>query len=90
MYNKAKAAIDMRNDSSKRQVAFLRAMEKMREAMDLAWKDFFEKNPSKKEGDVWRWVEERLRTVRNSKDQRREVPITVKNGLRKKLRSEFR
>jgi hypothetical protein len=75
MYHKAKAAIDMRNDSLKREVSFLRAMQKMREEMDLAWKDFFEKNPGKKEGDVWRWVEERLRSVQNSKDQRRGVPI---------------
>jgi len=50
----------MRNDSLKREVAFLRAMQKMREEMDPAWKDFFEKNPGKKEEDVWRRVEERL------------------------------
>ena len=59
----------MRNDSLKREVAFLRAMQKMREEMDLAWKDFFEKNRGKKEEDVWRRVEERLRSKQNSKDQ---------------------
>jgi hypothetical protein len=69
MYHKAKVGIDMRNDSLKREVAFLRAMQKMREEMDWAWKDFFEKNPGKKEEDVWRRVEERLRSKQNSKDQ---------------------
>ena len=69
MYHKAKVGIDMRNDSLKREVAVLRAMQKMREEMDLAWKDFFEKNPGKKEEDVWRRVEERLRSKQNSKDQ---------------------
>ena len=69
MYHKAKVGIDVRNDSLKREVAFLRAMQKMREEMDLAWKDFFVKNPGKKEEDVWRRVEERLRSKQNSKDQ---------------------
>ena len=32
-----------------------------------------QKNPDKKEEDVWRRVEERLRTERNSKDQEKEV-----------------
>jgi len=53
----------------KREVAFLRAMQKMREEMGLAWKDFFEKNPGEKEEDVWRRVEERLRSKQNWKDQ---------------------
>jgi hypothetical protein len=69
MYDKTRVGIDMRNDSLKREVAFLHPMQKMREEMDLAWKDFFEKNPGKKEGDVWRWVEERLRSKQNLKDQ---------------------
>ena len=69
MYHKAKVGIDMRNDSLKREVAFLSAMQKMTEEMDLAWKDFFEKNPGKKEEDVWRRVEERVRSKQNSKDQ---------------------
>ena len=38
-------------------------LEKMREEMDRAWKDFFEKNPSKKEADILRQVEERMRGV---------------------------
>jgi len=69
MYYNAKVGIDMRNDSVKWEAAFLRALQKMREEMDLAWKDFFEKNPGKKEEDVWRRVEERLRSKQNSKDQ---------------------
>jgi hypothetical protein len=69
MYPKVKVGIEMRNDSLKSEVAFLRAIQKMREEMDLAWKDFFEKNPGKKEKDVWRRVEERLRSKQNSKDQ---------------------
>ena len=69
MYHKAKVGIDMRNDSLKREVAFLSAMQKMTEEMDLAWKDFFEKDPGKKEEDVWRRVEERVRSKQNSKDQ---------------------
>jgi hypothetical protein len=69
MDDKVKLGIDMRNDSLKREVAFLHAKQKMREEMDLAWKDFFEKNPGKKKEDVWRWVEERLRSKQNSEDQ---------------------
>jgi hypothetical protein len=69
MDHKTKVGIDIRNDSLKWEVAFLRAMQIMREEMGLAWKDFFEKNPDKKEEDVWRRVEERLRSKQNSKDQ---------------------
>ena len=68
MHDKARVEIDMRNDSLKREVAFLHPMQKMREEIDLAWKDFFEKNP-KNEEDVWRLVEERLRSKQNLKDQ---------------------
>lgn len=73
MYDKAGVGIDMRNHSSKREVAFLHPMQKMRKEMDLAWKDFFEKNPGKTEEDVWRRVEERLRSKQNSKDEDRGV-----------------
>ena len=45
------------------------ASQKVRKEMDRAWKDFFEKNPDKKEEEVWRRLEERLRTKQNSKDQ---------------------
>ena len=38
-------------------------LEKMRKEMDRAWRDFFEKNPSKKEADILRQVEERMRGV---------------------------
>jgi hypothetical protein len=59
----------MRNDLSKGQVALLCALQKMREEMGRAWKGFFEKNPDKEEEDVWRGVEERLRSKQNLKDQ---------------------
>ena len=52
----------MRNNSLKRQVAFLRAMQEMRGEMDRVWKDFFKKNPDKKEEHIRRRVEERLRS----------------------------
>lgn len=69
MDHKAKVETDMKNDSLKRETTFLYVKRQMREEMDLAWRDFFEKNPGKKEEDVWPWVEERLRTKQNSKDQ---------------------
>ena len=37
--------------------------------MDLAWMDFFKKNPDKKEEDVWRRLEERLRSKQNSEHE---------------------
>ena len=43
--------------------------QKIREEMDLVWRDFFEKNPGKKREDVWGWLEERLRSVQNSNDE---------------------
>jgi hypothetical protein len=69
MDHKAKVGIDMKNGSLKREVTFLYVKRQMREEMELAWKDFFEKNPGKKEEDVWRRIEERLRSKQNSKDQ---------------------
>ncbi len=42
---------------------------KMREEMNRVWKDFFEKNPGMKEEDVWRRVEERLRSVHEGSAQ---------------------
>ena len=69
MDHKAKVGIDMKKDSLKREVTFLYVKRQMREEMDLAWKDFFEKNPGNKEEDVWRRIEERLRSNQNSKDQ---------------------
>jgi hypothetical protein len=53
----------------KREGAFLHVKQKMREEMHRAWKDFLDKNPDMKEEDVWQWVEERLRSKQNSKDQ---------------------
>jgi len=73
MHDKARVEIDMRNDSLKREVAFLHPMQKMREEMDLAWKDFFEKNPDKNEEDVWRRLGERSRSKQNSKDEDKEA-----------------
>ena len=72
MHHKAKVGIDMKNHSMEGEVAFLHPIQKMRKEMDLAWKDFFEKNPGKKE-DVWRWVEERLGSKQISKDGARGV-----------------
>ena len=63
----------MRDGLLEGEVALLCASQKMRKEMDRAWKDFFEKNPDKKEEDVWRRVEDRLRTKQNSKDQDKEV-----------------
>jgi hypothetical protein len=40
----------------------------MREEMDRARKDFFEKNPDKKEEDVWRQIEEQLASKQNAKN----------------------
>jgi hypothetical protein len=59
---RAKVRVAMRNNSLKRQVAFLRAMQEMRGEMDRVWKDFFKKNPDKKEEHIRRRVEERLRS----------------------------
>ena len=58
----------MRNDLLEGEVALLCALQKMKEEMDRAWKDFFEKNPDEKREDVWRRVEEQLRSKQNSKD----------------------
>ena len=69
MDHKAKVGIDMENASLKREAAFLYVKQQMREEMILAWDDFFRKNPGKKEEDVWRRIEERLRSKQNSKDQ---------------------
>jgi len=78
--DKGKVRIAMKNNSLKRHVAFLRAMQEMREEMDRVWKDFFEKNPDEKEEVVRRWLEERLRSVQDSKDQGKGVLITVQNA----------
>ena len=80
----------MKNNSLKHDVTFLCAMQAMREEMDRVWKDFFEKNPDEKEEVARRWLEDRLRSVQNSKDQQEGAPIAVENAQRKKLRSEFR
>jgi len=69
MDHKAKVGIDMRDDSLQREVAFLYVKRQMREEMVLAWEDFFEKNPGNKEEDVWRRIEERLRSKQNPEDQ---------------------
>ncbi len=53
--------------------ALLHLEQKIRKEMDLVWRDFFEKNPGKKREDVLRWLEERLRSVQNSKDEDKEA-----------------
>ncbi len=52
--DKGKVRLAMKNNTLKRHVAFLRAMQEMREEMDRVWKDFFEKNPEEKEEVVRR------------------------------------
>ena len=78
------------NNSLKRQVALLRAMQEMRSEMDRVWKDFFEKNPAEKEEVVRRWLEERLRSPQNSEDQDKGILITAQNAQRKKPGRELR
>lgn len=73
MDHKARVGIDMKKDLLKREVTFLYVKQQMREEMDLAWKDFFEKNPGKNEEEVWRRIEERLRSIQNPQDQDREA-----------------
>ena len=51
----------------------LHLKQKIREEMDLAWTDFFEKNPGKKGEDVLRWLEERFRSVQDSRDEDQEA-----------------
>jgi hypothetical protein len=70
----------MKNDSLKGEVTLLYLTRQMREEMDLAWKDFFEKNPSEKEADVWRRIGERFRSEQNSKDQDKRLLIAVQNA----------
>ena len=55
--------------------ALLHLEQKVREEMDLVWRDFFEKNPDKKREDVLRWLEERLRSVQNWNDEDKEVYV---------------
>ena len=79
--DKGRVRIAMKNNTLlKRHVAFLRAMQEMREEMDRVWKDFFEKNPEEKEVVVRRPLEGRLRSLQNSKDLHKGVLITVKNA----------
>jgi hypothetical protein len=61
MEHERKVGIRKGNNSSKRKSAFSRAKQKMKEEMDQAWKDFFEKNPDIKEEDLRQRIEERLR-----------------------------
>jgi len=46
----------MRNELLEGEVALLCALQKIREEMDRVSKDFFQKNPDKKEEDVWQRV----------------------------------
>ncbi len=65
MDNAVTVQTDKRDDSLERKVSFLK--QRMKEEMDPAWKDFFKKNPDKKEEDIWRRLEERLRSRPNLK-----------------------
>ena len=69
----------MKNNSFKGKVTLLYLRRQMREEMDLAWTDFFEKNPGKKE-NVWRRIEERLRIEENSEDQDKRVLVMGQNA----------
>lgn len=80
----------MKNGSWKGEVTLLYVKRQMREEMDLVWRDFFEKNSDEKEQVIRQWLEERLRSVQDLKDQGKGVLITVQNASRKKLSSEFR
>ena len=53
--------------------ALFHLKQKIREEMDLAWRDFFEKNPGEKREDVLQWLEERSRIVENSKEEDEEA-----------------
>jgi len=55
------------------QGALVQLKQKIREEMDLAWTDFFEKNPGKKGEGVLQWLEERFRSAQNSKDEDKEA-----------------
>jgi hypothetical protein len=71
--------IAMKNNSLKGEVTLLYLRRQMREEMDLTWKDFFEKNPGEKEADIWRRIEERLRSEENSEVQDKRVVAMVQN-----------
>ncbi len=76
--------IEARNNSLKQHVAFLCAVQKMREEMDRAWNDFFKKNPNEKEQNVRRWIEERSRKMTRFDGSEQESLIDYgQNALRK-------
>ncbi len=60
----------MKNVSSKRKAAVLRARREMKKEMDLAWEDFFKKNPGIGEEEVRRRVEEWLKSRIEGKNER--------------------
>jgi len=55
------------------QDALLHLKQKIREEMDLVWRDFFEKNPGEKTEVVLRWLEERFRSVQHLEYEDREA-----------------
>ncbi len=60
----------MKNVSSKRKAAVLRARREMKKEMDRAWEDFFKKNPGIGEEEVRRRVEEWLKSRIEGKNER--------------------
>ena len=51
----------------------MHTIQKIRQEMEQVWKDFFEKNPDEKEEVILRWLEERLRSIQNSRDEDKEA-----------------
>ena len=49
------------------------ATQKIRQEMEQVWKDFFEKNPDEKEEVILLWLEERFRSIQNSRDEDKEA-----------------
>ncbi len=60
MLTKAYSEVAMQNNSLKRELT-PESIQKMREEMDRAWADFFERTPHENEDIIREWIEERLR-----------------------------
>ncbi len=60
----------MNNDSSKLKAAVSRARREMEKEMELAWEDFFKKNPGINEEEVRSRVEEWLKSRIEGRNER--------------------